>query len=197
MLSTNPLGRPRLEIVLVSFGFDFACFLVHFVLGSIHGSAGTRTNRLTRVLGDFLVRLTRDGMCCFGDLLSNVVVTERDTRTGQGSNQTNRTYASAAFSLTASTRPLPSPSPATPVAPATKLYLKNEKSEAWRRIGYGQVTYASAAFSLTVSTRLFASCSAALLFTSFDASDFFSSILSFTASTPTQTRTSTVESRYS
>jgi len=45
-------------------------------------------------------------------------------------------------------------------------------------------TYAPAAFSLTVSTRLLASFSALCLLASFDASDFFSSTLSFTASIP-------------
>jgi hypothetical protein len=58
-------------------------------------------------------------------------------------------------------------------------------------------TYASAAFSLTVSTIPLASFSALSLFDSFDNSDFFSSTLSFTASTPNEKKKQRLLEKYS
>jgi hypothetical protein len=67
---------------------------------------------------------------------------------------------------------------------SSNIVISKNRTSIKRRKKIKSVTYASVAFSLTVSTRPLASFSALFLFDSFDASDFFSSTLSFTASTP-------------
>ena len=65
--------------MFVSFSFHFARLLVNLVLDSVDCSACTSANGLTRVLGDFLVGFTADGMRRLGHFLSNVVVPKRRT----------------------------------------------------------------------------------------------------------------------